>query len=67
MTNKLGDVIEYAGGRAIHIEIVCPRDHDVGCSHAVQLPECMNNVPVGMIAYIDHEGKIAFSDGDPND
>ena len=60
MTNKLGHIVPGDGGtKAISLYPTI--------SGKIQLPECMNNVPIGVIAYVDHEGKIAFMDGDPND
>jgi hypothetical protein len=64
MTNKLGEVINHGcnGRRAICIHHP-PNSGDV----SITLPDCFNDVPIGLIAYIDHEGKIQFTDGDPNE
>jgi hypothetical protein len=64
MTNKLGEVVNYGcyGGKAISIHHT-PNSGDI----SIQLPDCMNDVPVGVLAYIDKEGKIAFMEEDPHD
>lgn len=63
MTNKIGTVINYGcyGGKAINVEDPPHR----GIS--IALPDCLNNIPVGFIAYIDHEGKLMFMEEDPHD
>jgi len=63
MSNKLGEVVNYGmGGKAVAIHHQ-PYSGDT----VIALPDCMNNVPAGVLAYIDDDGKIAFMDGDPND
>jgi hypothetical protein len=56
MTNKIGEVIDYGccGGKAISVDNTPHRNV------SIQLPDCFNDVPAGLIAYIDREGKIAF-------
>jgi len=64
MTNKLGEVVNYGcyGGKAISIHHY-PNSGDI----TIQLPDSLNAVPVGLIAYIDHEGKLMFVEEDPHD
>jgi hypothetical protein len=64
MTNKLGEVISYGcyGGKAI-----CLHHHPNSGDMSIPLPDSMKDTPIGVIAYLDDEGKIQFTDGDPNE
>ena len=63
MTNKIGEVISYGcyGGKAIHV------DDSPNRGVSISLPDCLNHIPVGFIAYIDNEGKLTFMEEDPHD
>ena len=64
MTNKIGEIVSYGctGGKGISVQT------PPYCSTTtIQLPDCMNHIPVGFIAYIDDYGKLAFMEEDPHD
>ena len=67
MTNKLGVVKTINSHKMIVRYKWRERCGNFVTESVIDLPEIYNDVEDGLIAYIDHNGVLQLTDGDPND